>query len=423
MKDDYKVVFINRYYCPDQSATSQILTDLCNELAAHGHDVEVICSNQRIDDPQARLPAAEVLGGVRIHRVWTSCFGRERLGGRLLDYLTFYLSAAACLWRLLRAGDVVVAKTDPPLISVIVTPIAWVRRAAVVNWLQDLFPEVAVQTHVRFLAGPVGGVLTAFRNWSLRQAVTNVAIGQKMSDLLDGQQIPQHSIRVLPNWAKGSEIYPVAPSENELRREWGLEGKFVAGYSGNMGRVHDLATILDAARLLKDNERIAFLLVGSGHQAAVLKERSSREGLKNVVFKPPQPREKLRFSLGVPDIHFVSLKPEMEGLIVPSKFYGVAAAGRPTLFIGAGDGEIARVLARVDCGVTVAPGDARELAATLERLSRQQDDVERLGSNARQVFEREFDISLRYSQWAELLDEASRQMVSDSNRSVERTGS
>jgi len=190
-----------------------------------------------------------------------------------------------------------------------------------------------------------------------------------------------------------------------------------------MGRVHDLATILDAARLLKDNDRIAFLLVGSGHQAAVLKERSSREGLKNVVFKPPQPREKLRFSLGVPDIHFVSLKPEMEGLIVPSKFYGVAAAGRPTLFIGAKDGEIARVLARVDCGVTVAPGDAPQLAATLERLSRQQDDVERLGSNARQVFEREFDISLRYSQWAELLDEASRQMVSDSNRSVERTGS
>ena len=114
-----KVVFLNRFFFPDHAATSQLLSDLAFDLADSGYEVHVITSRQRYDDASARLPAESEVKGVRIRRVWTSRFGRGHLSGRAMDYLTFYLTTAWGLWRLIRRGDVVVAKTDPPLISVV----------------------------------------------------------------------------------------------------------------------------------------------------------------------------------------------------------------------------------------------------------------------------------------------------------------
>ena len=113
-----RIIFVNRYYAPDHSATSQMLTDLACALAAGGADVHVITSRQRYDEPGAALASREVLDGVTVHRVRASVFGRGNLFGRSLDYLSFYVAASFALFRLARAGDIVVAKTDPPLISI-----------------------------------------------------------------------------------------------------------------------------------------------------------------------------------------------------------------------------------------------------------------------------------------------------------------
>src|SRR5580658_4310316 len=113
-----KFVFVNRYFHPDQSATSQLLTDVASALAESGIDVHVVCSRQRYDDANARLASTDVVAGVAVHRVWTSRFGRDHLLGRAMDYATFYLSCGLALLCLLRRGDTVIAKTDPPLISI-----------------------------------------------------------------------------------------------------------------------------------------------------------------------------------------------------------------------------------------------------------------------------------------------------------------
>jgi colanic acid biosynthesis glycosyl transferase WcaI len=123
-----KIVFLNRYFYPDHSATSQLLTDLAFDLAARGLAIHVITSRQCYDNPREVLPARESIRGVQVHRVWTLRFGRGRLIGRTFDYLTFYLSAAWRLAVLLAPGDVVVAKTDPPLISVIAAVLARLRK-------------------------------------------------------------------------------------------------------------------------------------------------------------------------------------------------------------------------------------------------------------------------------------------------------
>lgn len=400
-----KVVFVNRFFYPDHSATSQLLSDLAFHLASQGHDVRVVTSRLRYDDPDASLPAYGKLKGVQVHRVWTSRFGRASLPGRALDYLTFYTSAAWYLLCGLHRGDVVVAKTDPPLISVPVAACAQLKGAVLVNWLQDVFPEVAQALHVRLAGGRFGKVLQRLRNWSLRSARFNVVLGERMAALLAVEQVPQGSVRVIHNWSDGAAIHPVPHADNALLTQWGLSERFVVSYSGNMGRAHEFDTIVGAARQLAGDPRIVFLFIGDGHGKPALEQ--AVKGLPNVQFRPYQPREMLGLSLTAPDVHLISLRPELEGLIVPSKFYGVMAAGRAALFIGAQDGEVSRILADHGCGHTVNPDEADRLAAHIKAMADDPALAQGMGTRARALFERCFDQPVALRAWQDLLVEAS----------------
>ena len=137
-----RIFFVNRFFYPDHSATSQMLTDLAFALADRGHRITVVTSRLRYDDPVARLPGRETVRGVEIIRLATTGFGRAGLAWRAVDYVTFYLAAAWLLLRQVRRGDLVVAKTDPPLLSIVTTPVVRLRGAHPVNWFQDIYPEV-----------------------------------------------------------------------------------------------------------------------------------------------------------------------------------------------------------------------------------------------------------------------------------------
>src|ERR1700687_2917404 len=143
-----RLIFVNRYFFPDHSATSQILSDLTFHLAAAGGDVHVIASRQIYDEPKVALPANETINGVNVHCVASTRFGRASLPGRVLDYLSFYRSVRGCLSAIARAGDTVVAKTDPPMLSVAVAPTARRCGAGLINWLQDIYPETATVLRV-----------------------------------------------------------------------------------------------------------------------------------------------------------------------------------------------------------------------------------------------------------------------------------
>jgi colanic acid biosynthesis glycosyl transferase WcaI len=397
-----KIVFVNRFFYPDYSATSQILTDLVFHLAKTGSSVHVVTSRQVYDDPNAVLPANDNVCSVRVTRVWATRFGRQNLLGRTLDYLTFYVSAAWNLFIWLKPGDIVVAKTDPPLISVVAAMVATIRQAKLVNWIQDLFPEVAGALS----AGGIGrlvGMLRSVRNWSLRTASKNIVIGEGMATKLTEEGIQLGTVQVIHNWADGCAIQPVSRDKNDLRREWNLEDVFVVGYSGNMGRAHEFDTILDAAEKLKRDANIIFLFIGGGAQRDRIEEEARRRCLENIMFKPYQPREQLALSLSIPDVHLISLQPSLEGLIVPSKFYGIAAAGRPTIFIGNPDGEIARLLKDSGGGWFVSVGDAPCLESCIRELAKSPDKAQQAGSRARQVFDNRYSKTLALAHWDEVL--------------------
>ena len=393
-----QIVFINRFFYPDHSATSQLLTDLAFHLAEQSHRVLVIASRQQYGDPTSMLSPRDEVKGVKIQRVWSTRFGRTQLLGRALDCATFYFTAAMALLKHVRTGDIVVAKTDPPLISVVAAMVAKIRGAKLINWIQDLFPEVAGALGIGGIQG-LEGLLRSARNWSLRTAYQNVAIGDGMATKLTEEGIQSDAIQVIHNWSDGCAIQPVDRDKNDLRREWNLQDAFVVGYSGNFGRAHEFETILGTAEKLKSAANILFLFIGDGAQRDWIEEEARRRGLENITFKPYQPREQLTLSLSVPDVHLISLNPSLEGLIVPSKFYGVAAAGRPTIFIGSKHGEIPRILRKAQCGFSFEKGQTEEASRIIRELADHKDTCLRLGRRARALFDQRFEMRHAMRAW------------------------
>jgi len=368
--------------------------------------VHVVTSRQRYEEPGALLPSAEVAYRVKIHRVWTSRFGRDRLLGRTADYLTFYLSAGWRLLCLVERDDTLVAKTDPPLISIGAAMVARLRGARLVNWVQDVFPETAMALGVTGMRGLFGWMLQRMRDASLRQAVMNVALGEKMAAYLIGRGGLHDRVKVIHNWVDDEAIVPVPPERSRLRAQWGLAGKFVVGYSGNMGRAHEFETILEAAERLRSETDTVFLFIGGGNQKAYLEREAIRRGLTQVLFKPYQDKETLPESLGAADVHLISLRPELERFILPSKFYGIAAAGRPMIFIGDPGGEIGGTVRSGRCGGVVRPKESAELAMLLRKL-RDDDDLRReWGRNARRLFEEKFSRKRAVALWQGILSSA-----------------
>ena len=398
-----RIWFVNRFFWPDHSATSQMVSDLAFHLASRGHDVGVIASRGLYAGPGADLPRVESRNGVSIHRVVQPRFGRGSLSGRGLDYVSLYVAFAAALWRLAKPGDVVVAKTDPPLLSCVVSPVAGARRLVQVNWLQDLYPEVALRLGVNALK-PIAPALTAARNASLRASARNVAIGETMSRRLLGGGVAPERVAVIHNWTDDNSVRPVAREANTLRAEWGLQDKFVVGYSGNLGRAHEYETLMTAAELLRNDAEIVFLFIGGGHHVEQLKGEIQRRNLADKFqFRPYQDSSALASSLSAPDVHWISLVPDMEGLIVPSKFYGVAAAGRPTIAVSDPDGEIGAIVRRFDCGLAVSPGDGPGLAAAIRSLKADPSRRATMGANARALIEGRFARAHALAQWESLL--------------------
>ncbi len=399
-----RVVFVNRYYAPDVSATSQMLTDLAEALAGDGLAVTVICSRQLYEDSHARLSARERIRGVTVLRVFTTRFGRARLLGRALDYASFYVTATATLLRMAQPTDVLVVKTDPPLLSLTGALVRFFKRVRLVNWLQDIFPEVASRLGLSPLPHPVESLLCRVRDSSLRTAEANVVLGSHMRDYLTSRGVESRSILISENWADERAIYPIAPAQSVLRQRLGLSDRFVIAYSGNLGRAHDAATVLEAARLLQSQPDVVFLMIGGGAGMRGLEVQARRCGLDNLLFVPYQPRHALNDALAAGDVHLVSLLPQLEGLIVPSKVYGILAAGRPVVFIGDPEGEVSRVVRAAGAGVGIAIRDAQGLRAALLRLRDQRDECEAMGEAARKLFESRYTLSAAVARWRGLLD-------------------
>jgi glycosyltransferase involved in cell wall biosynthesis len=173
-----------------------------------------------------------------------------------------------------------------------------------------------------------------------------------------------------------------------------------------MGRAHEFDTLLESARTLSSREDIVFLFVGGGAKKKMIETYADQHGLRNVIFKPYQPAERLAESLGCGCVHYITLIPDLEGFIVPSKFYGILAAGRPSLFVGDPIGELASIIHSERVGFAFGVGQSEQLTEAIELLAKDADTSVQFGVNARSLFERRFSRERAFERWEAALSEA-----------------
>jgi colanic acid biosynthesis glycosyl transferase WcaI len=399
-----KIIFINRFFYPDQSATSQIVSDLAFEFAKDGHEVHAVTSRNKIAGSSDLPERSRTESGVIIHRVGRQVTQPAGQVSRFADFLAFYGMAAPVLRRHAAYDSFVIAMTDPPMLSVWARSLLRDRHVHFVNWLQDVYPEVAMNLDVPLMRGRLGRLLKDFRDRSLRGASFNVVLGSRMRQYVENCGAEKSSLRVIPNWVDDRVVRPIARHANPLRAEWGLADKFVVGYSGNLGRAHEFETVVCAAERLRGRRDLRFVFIGGGFQYVKLQKELRERGLEDVAqFKPYQEQSELACSLSVADAHWLSLRPEFENLIVPSKFYGIAAAGRPILAIVDPNGEIAALVKRFNCGAVVEPGNGAGLAQVLEAMMDNRAIVEEWGRNARLMVESHFSRAQAIDKWREII--------------------
>jgi glycosyltransferase involved in cell wall biosynthesis len=212
------------------------------------------------------------------------------------------------------------------------------------------------------------GWLRGPRNFTWRHSAGCVVLGRDMAELASRQRIPPGQVTIISNWAPQGLAPPPAAEVLALREKWHLAGKFVVAYSGNLGRVHDLEPVLAVAGVLRATPEIVFAFVGAGAQRETLEALVAARQLTNVRFFPPQPRDLLGATLAMGDVHLVTLRPGCEALVFPSKLYGIAAVGRPAVFIGPRDCELARMIEDQQIGFAFAPHETSAAADALRQL-------------------------------------------------------
>jgi putative colanic acid biosynthesis glycosyltransferase WcaI len=391
-----KILLINQFFYPDEAATSQFLTDLAAGLRDRGHVVEVICGRTSYSPG-----AGDGMRGVAVHRVRTLAGGRRSgLFGKAAGYLSFLASAARRL-ATLPPADVVVVLSTPPMLGVLgVLAKRW-GHGRFVYWVQDIYPEIAESFGV-LRWKPLNAL---FQSWMVDvygAADAVVVLGGDMKQkLLDSYSVSERA-EIVHHW-------PLSEWDGDrdpVRRRLGWDRDFVLLYSGNLGRAHDAQTFLEGFRIFSEAHPEALLVIaGDGHRRAEVEAFAQAHPQLRISRLGHQPREELAGFLAAADVHLVSQRPEADGLVVPSKIYGILESGRPMTFVGSALNEVAALLKKYGIGARVEPGDAAALAAAWEELRRNPTACAQMGKNARQLARGPFSRKTGLARLAGLIEE------------------
>jgi glycosyltransferase involved in cell wall biosynthesis len=361
-----RVLLLNQFYPPDVAPTGQALQDLARALAARGHEVHVICSRVAYGAPPATSPEAASEDGVAVHRLGGVSSARTGLVGRMADYASFTARLALASLGLPRP-DVIVALATPPYLGLLASLAPSWRGVARVEWIMDVYPDVLAAHGALRRGGALFRLLESRSRGQLRGAAAVVALGPFMARVLESRMDDRARLASVPPWGEDPRGSSPPEAVAAMRRARGWDpGELVLLYSGNMGRGHRLSEFLEAAsRLGAAGPRWAF--AGGGVRRAEVESFARARPEARVQLLPYAPRDRLRESLSSADVHLASLSAPWQGLIVPSKVQAAFGVGRPVLFVGPRENEVASWIEESGGGWIVGELDVRGLLAAVEQ--------------------------------------------------------
>lgn len=400
------VVLVSQVFHPDTSANSTILSELAVGLTERGVDVSVVTTQPSYteEDRNLKEPKRETYEGISIRRLPATRFDRNSgLTKRMINELSFFIVALAYLC-LRRRGDVVLLPTAPSFLPIATWSLR-LRGYKPVPIVMDLYPAMAVALGYLDADSPIRRLWEWLNKRAYHKAEVTVTIGETMAEKLR-EQYGDILVEVIHNWEDGDFITPKDKSENSFAREHGFVDRFTLLYSGNLGRHHDLESIVEAAEMLENDEDLPpfeFVFIGEGGQKQQLQTLVEERSLNSVRFFPYQPVEELPNSLTSADVSIVTMAQGVEGLCVSSKFYTALASGQAVLSIADPDAEIAHVVEEIECGIHVDPEHPEDVAAAVRRWLDNPELAAEMGDKARDVFESSFSKDVAIEQYYELL--------------------
>jgi glycosyltransferase involved in cell wall biosynthesis len=374
-----RILLLNEYFPPDTSATAYMAAAVVDSLA-EGHSVTVLCGRPSYD-PSVRHPhyllRRERRGAVVVERMGSSAFPRFRMRQRVWNYLSYVILAVPRA--LFIRTDLVMAMTDPPFEGIVGAFVAWLKRKPFVYNIRDLYPEMAV---VGSIVRPSWWVRLWERlhRWALRRASCVIVLGEDTRERIIAKGIDPARVVVVRD---GVHTIPrVGAQDHPVTQEIRSGFTFVVLHAGNLGFYGAWETIIKAAGLL-DHEGLGFVFVGEG--ALRSQVEASAQGVDKVKFLPFRPVDQVPYVLAAGDLHLITIKHGLEGVVVPSKLYSTLAAGRPILVLAPEGSDAARVVRRLDCGVVVDPDDPAAVAAIVQELAHDRKRLAQMGERAFQA--------------------------------------
>jgi len=399
-----KILVIQQHFYPEIAATGQLLLDLCEDLVKAGYKVKIITGNPT-EIPQEiqrrNILRKENYKGIEIFRLKNTTFNKYRMAGRVLNYLSFHFLV---FFRALfsEKPDLVFVLSTPPFISFY-------------GIMLKIFKGSKVIYNVQFI-----GFLKKLSELIVRKVDRVVVVGEYMEkrireELLGGIRArtitsANNHIITIHNWTDGNKIKVLENKEaenNYLKKEWGLEGKFIVLYSGNIGYLHEFDTVIAAAESLakEGTKEIVFVFIGEGIKKRYIEEKGREKGLDSILFFPYQPRKMLIYSLGLADVSLVTLEKGFEGMVVPSKIYGILASGRPVIAVVGGESEIVDIVREGNCGRVVKIGDYQALVDGIMNYYKDREKCREDGLNGRRCFEKNFDRKIAAKKYIRVIEE------------------
>ena len=396
-----RILLLNEYFPPDTSATAKMAAAVADALAGR-HEVVVLCGRPSYD-PSERHPfyflRREKRGKVLVERVGSTTFPRHRMARRVLNYLS-YVTLAVPRALMIRA-DVVLAMTDPPFEGIVGAFVAWLKRRPFVYNIRDLYPEMAISGEI---VRPARWVQfwEKLHRWALRRAARVVVLGDDTRERIIAKGIDPQRVVVVRDGARMPEVTSNGTGTHPVTREVRSGYPFVVLHAGNLGFYGAWGTVVRAARML-NGDGVGFVFVGDG--AARSQVEASAEGCKAIRFQPFRPADQVPYVLAAGDIHLLTIRRGLEGVVVPSKLYPILAAGRPVLVLAHEESDAARVVRRSGCGVVANPDDPAALVALLRDLSQDPERVARM-SDCAAAIANEFTLDTELQRFVEVMEGA-----------------
>lgn len=360
---------VSQHYAPSTAATAQLITDLSERLFERSHNIHIITST-----PQ------ETIYHIPLTVLSSGSSSKRSLAAKSVSGLIFTIHCLLFLPRVLKPHDHILLVSNPPFIGSIGPLLRFACKARYTFLFQDLFPHSAVVSGVLPSKGPLCAFFRALMRWICNYSSDIIVL----SNAMKFQLISEFNLRkppvVIHNW---SIIKPSSTrfTHNKFIHKWDLGSQFVVQYSGNLGRLHDIMTILEAARL-QQSTNTTFLFIGGGPKDCQVHAYKSFYSLNNILTKPFQARDLLPESLAACHVAIVSVSPGSESAVAPSKLYGILASSKPVILIMRSNTGLARAVIKYKVGLVVEPGDPVGLSDAISILKNSPELVATMGANA-----------------------------------------